>query len=1003
VATAGGATSRIRGLPTIAVGSAPLLPPVPTPGDLAALFADPQAELEWVAIVEPWDAEAEAIVPLRLSARGMVTDPDADLPDTVLPARLRDFHFLRRLWAGEIFGPSSAGEGVLAADAAPKAGADDGLAYLATGLTTAGGRRWHFRRRAARVLLGHPRWSWDDLQPVWTGTVADMTLDGDTALFQLRDPTARLDRALQERAFAGDRVVLVSASSVAVDVGALAFVVPDLVTNGTFASSLTGWSAGTGWTQSSGTAAKAAGTAAAIVQDVTTARAREFTIRVGVVRSAGTLQVTADGSPVGDPIAASGTWSRTFRARGSTTRIGFAADAAFAGSIDDVHCRQEPRAAAGDPVRIARTSALSATWMAGEVVSWTEATGTLAVAVSQAVGTGTHSDWSIWLRPYAGTAEVAGQPLPVALGLVRHAPPVDLGSVQGLWLYLLADAPVRCDAALGHGVFTGGEPLDLVGQFPPAAGEAFVDGQIGGLWLASRPSLPLTATFEGLAEAASNAARETAAVDFDGTDDWYERSDPFDGAPTGQIGSAIIEFRVDGGNGTGRGLMQIPGLATLAGVTVFLDAQNELVFLFGTGTYDPSTGYTPAGSWRCESTATFASSSLWRRVAASWDLSVPQFTLKVDGAADTIKGTPTGTLRDIVPRGPFPRVGGAELVFPTVAPFNGCIARCWVALGQKLDLDDPAVMARITTADGYPADLGGAGQRLTGTPPTYFGRGADLGANLGTGGDLAPHSTPGAASSVPWAPAYAGAPGAAPATAADLVLALARRLGFADGEIDLAAFAAFASAAPQRQHVWEVDSGTPGRQPIDRLLAGVGGWIDATPAGLLTVGRWAGPAAVADHELGEADMDAVRREPLPPAAWRRRLGAEHAPRVLREDEIAEDADPDEQQYLSAEWREGVAEDAAVRTADLGAEEVFVATGLVDRDQAAAEAARQLALTGPTLLAVSADCGPRPIAWRMGETVAVTAPSVGIDAPRRMVILAREPRLEADGVTLTLVG
>ncbi|MGE0714475.1 MAG: hypothetical protein AB7P02_03450, partial [Alphaproteobacteria bacterium] len=62
-----------RGRPALAIGAAPAALPVPPPGDLAALLADPQAELEWVAVVEPWDAETGAVVPLRWSVRGMVT------------------------------------------------------------------------------------------------------------------------------------------------------------------------------------------------------------------------------------------------------------------------------------------------------------------------------------------------------------------------------------------------------------------------------------------------------------------------------------------------------------------------------------------------------------------------------------------------------------------------------------------------------------------------------------------------------------------------------------------------------------------------------------------------------------------------------------------------------------------------------------------------------------------------------------------------------------------
>ncbi|BBK44019.1 hypothetical protein STVA_40390 [Allostella vacuolata] len=489
----------VRSRPATIVAGAALRRPVPPPGDLDALLAPAAGAIEWALVIDAWDAEAGAVVPLRWSAGDYTTRPGDSLPSTRLPGRLADLQLRRALWAGtELFGRSEPARGVAVVE-----NADGALDPLATAATGSGARRWHFRWRRAQVLVGHPAWGWDDFRPVFTGLVEDVTFDGGRASFQLRDRLRRLDRPVQQQVFGGDRVLLASASSVTVGAGSRSFILPDLATNGTFAASLSGWFAGSGWTHASGAAAKAAGSASALEQDVATAAGQAYRLRAVVTRSAGTLQVTLDGEPLGEPVAASATLRPTFVAAGSTSRIGFLADAAFVGTVDGVTLRQEPDAVADDPVRIARTGDLAGTWMAGRVTSWTEALGELVVDVTEAAGAGTHADWSIWLRPYAGPAELAAKNLPVALGSVRHVAPPALDSVQGLWLYRLADAPVRVDPAAGHGVFDGGVALDRAESFPPGPGEAFVDGAEGALWVASRPQYPLTVTMEaGLGAAA---------------------------------------------------------------------------------------------------------------------------------------------------------------------------------------------------------------------------------------------------------------------------------------------------------------------------------------------------------------------------------------------------------------------------------------------------------------------------------------------------------------------
>ena len=66
--------------------------------------------------------------------------------------------------------------------------------------------------------------------------------------------------------------------------------------------------------------------------------------------------------------------------------------------------------AIGQPVRIARTSAPSTTWMQGIITAFDSGTGAMTVAVSTFAGTGTHTDWTVSLTgPAALEAATAAE------------------------------------------------------------------------------------------------------------------------------------------------------------------------------------------------------------------------------------------------------------------------------------------------------------------------------------------------------------------------------------------------------------------------------------------------------------------------------------------------------------------------------------------------------------------------------------------------------------------
>jgi hypothetical protein len=115
----------------------------------------------------------------------------------------------------------------------------------------------------------------------------------------------------------------------------------DLVTNGGFDAD-SNWTKGTDWTIGSGVATKAAGTAADLTQTIASTTGRFYQITVTVTRTAGTLTVSLGTSGSSLAITSSGTYVMRLHAGTSTQNLTFAADASFAGTVDNVAVRLLP-------------------------------------------------------------------------------------------------------------------------------------------------------------------------------------------------------------------------------------------------------------------------------------------------------------------------------------------------------------------------------------------------------------------------------------------------------------------------------------------------------------------------------------------------------------------------------------------------------------------------------------------------------------------------------------
>lgn len=98
---------------------------------------------------------------------------------------------------------------------------------------------------------------------------------------------------------------------------------PNIVTNGTFDSNTTGWTAGTGWAwdaSSGGIAlynANPGGLEPALSQNLTTVASTVYRLKIRTAVLAGSIRVDVGGATVIPEVGASGTFSGTFTGTGS--------------------------------------------------------------------------------------------------------------------------------------------------------------------------------------------------------------------------------------------------------------------------------------------------------------------------------------------------------------------------------------------------------------------------------------------------------------------------------------------------------------------------------------------------------------------------------------------------------------------------------------------------------------------------------------------------------------
>lgn len=222
--------------------------------------------------------------------------------------------------------------------------------------------------------------------------------------------------------------------------------------------------------------------------------------------------------------------------------------------------------------------------------------------------------------------------------------------------------------------------------------------------------------------AGGGGAYSAQGRDFDGTNDYATRGAELTGLADGKTGLVSAWYRVDGGDGTVRYLLNT-GPTTAGKFWLYQNASNAIQV----------TGRNAAGTaiLVLQSTAAYTAGATWLHILASWDLAAGTGLLYIsDANAKAGAGTQTNEVIDYTEAN-FAVGGGTT----GGSKLNGCLSEIWFNT-EFLDISVEANRRKFISATGKPVSLGANGSTPTGNQPLIYMPAGDPSDNKGTGGNF---------------------------------------------------------------------------------------------------------------------------------------------------------------------------------------------------------------------------------------------------------------------------
>lgn len=242
--------------------------------------------------------------------------------------------------------------------------------------------------------------------------------------------------------------------------------------------------------------------------------------------------------------------------------------------------------------------------------------------------------------------------------------------------------------------------------------------------------------------------------------------------------------------------------------------------------------------------------------------------------------------------------------------------------------------------------------------------------------------------------------------------------GLSAGEVDDAALTALDAVCPWPIGLWTGEGETVA-QLLDRICAACGAWWSFTPAGIFTAGRLAygtpvmtlrrlSHDVIADastFDIIRSEMQQISDEEAGAPVYAVTVGYAHA--VTVQTSPAGSVTAARRAFLEAEWRyTAQAADATTLARNPGARVLTLDTDQVTEAGAIALRDQQLALRKGRKRRLSITTrlpAARLSSLRLGQTVTVLDPSVGLWAARDLIILSLAIDARRDFVTIGLWG